>query len=170
MWHHGSRGDAGRIVGGVREGREWLREYDPAAAAFVESVFAGEFVHAGGDDDDISEILVSLADGGRSCCDATSPCTVLVVNETSLSAALFWVDHGGVEHSYASLPPGGAVGQSTFVGHCWRVRSGALLLGSFMAVPGFGRAVIEEGHGTGTRRGEGGDSATQSRDERRKDD
>jgi len=44
-----------------------------------------------------------------------------VVNDSDSTVQLFWIDESGTPASYGSIPPGGTLTQSTFVGHTWYV-------------------------------------------------
>lgn len=74
---------------------------------------------------------------------STEPASILFTNQRSTEVQVVWVDFDGAEKLYLRLRPGVTAAQSTFAGHVFRIRDGAVLVGAVVAAPGEGRAVIE---------------------------
>ena len=120
MWYFGSRGDYGRITPTPKEGREWLRQYDPEAFGVLDSIYSGRAKvqritwekltpHPAKDEANVRSL--SSADA-----------TILVLdNRTSIDYSLFWLDYEGKRKSYGILPAGERIEENTFATHPWLV-------------------------------------------------
>jgi hypothetical protein len=151
MWHHGSRGDYGRIQPTPQEGRAWLQRHDADAAALLHEVFDGDFPPVSDADeaaDSIAELQSSAAGDTRSTGETTggapAASMLLVSNGTDARVTLAWVPVSGDDVAYASVPPFGVVGQQTFAGHAWRIAAadGGACLGVFVATAGLCRVRL----------------------------
>lgn len=151
MWHHGSRGDYGRILPQPQEGRAWLQRHDADAAQLLREVFAGAFPLVSDADeaaDAVTELQCCTADNPRSADEtaggAPAASTLLVANGTAGRVTLAWVPASGDDVAYASVPPYGVVGQQTFAGHAWRIAAadGGACLGVFVATAGLCRVRL----------------------------
>jgi hypothetical protein len=152
MWHHGSRGDFGRITPTPQEGRAWLASHDADAAQLLREVFQGDFPPVSDADeaaDSVTELTscataVDVRSVGETASGAPAASTLLVWNGTGERVTLAWVPVSGDDVAYASVPPYGVVGQQTFEGHAWRIAAaqGGACLGVFVATAGLCRVRL----------------------------
>jgi hypothetical protein len=73
----------------------------------------------------------------------SAPATQLeVVNYRARDIVVEWIDFQGALVPYATLVPGASLVQSTYVGHAWRIRDGATVLGYASAIAGTARLDV----------------------------
>jgi hypothetical protein len=147
MWHVGSRGDYGAIAPKPSPGRRWLRRHDPRGASLVADVLSGTHpllphrdVAATFAEDVVPLALRAAAEVPPATSGDGEVCSLLLVNDGPAAARLSWVAGDGELHVYAIVPPGGRVGQVTYIGHVWELSSiGAdTVLGRVVACSGLG--------------------------------
>jgi hypothetical protein len=143
MWYFGSRGDYGRIEPRPKEGREWLRGYDPDGFALIDAIYSGRQkvqrivreplpAHPASDEAD----LRPSPDVQRT--------TVLFDNCTASDVSLFWIDGEGRRKSYGVIHPGHKHIRPTFTTHAWvAIAPDGKVLGIWVAQFKPGKAVIE---------------------------
>jgi hypothetical protein len=112
MWYVGSRGDYTSLPSPA-PGPRWLARHDPESFALLDAIYSGrlepEAIVWGR-----LEPTVAVA-SERS----DAPVSLVFVNETDRPIERFWLDFAGERRPYGPIPPGSAVGQSTYVGHPW---------------------------------------------------
>ena len=112
MWYVGSRGDYSSLPR-PEPGPDWLARHDPDGFRLLDGIYSGRV-----EPEPIEwEVLESSA--ARSSGASLFPVSVLFVNETDEPIERFWLDTEGTSKPYGPIPPGSAVGQSTFAGHAW---------------------------------------------------
>ena len=143
MWYFGSRGDFGRIEPRPKEGREWLRKYDPDGFALLDAIYTGKqrvrrlewetlVVHPAKEEAELRPSAVA------------QPTTILFDNRTSTDVSLYWIDAKGQRKSYGTVRAGQKHIRPTFTTHAWLVvkRDGSVL-GIWVADGRPGKAVIQ---------------------------
>ena len=112
MWYVGSRGDYGSLPA-PEAGPDWLARHDPDSFALLDEIYSGRLAP---EPITWEQLEPSAA---RSSGSALFPVTLLFVNESDRSLDRFWLNARGARKLYGTIPPGAAIGQPTFVGHCW---------------------------------------------------
>ena len=143
MWYFGSRGDYGRIEPRPKEGREWLREYDPEGFAVLGAIYSGR--------QKVQRIVWERLAAHPSKEEAelrpsslVQPTTVLFDNRTSTDVSLFWIDPKGQRKSYGLVHAGRKQVRPTFTTHAWVVvKPDGKVLGIYVAGTRPGKVVLE---------------------------
>jgi hypothetical protein len=143
MWYFGSRGDYGHIKPIPKEGRQWLRKYDPDAFKLLDRIYSGrvrieritrETLAARPPEDEAR--LHSIA--------SDHPTTVLFDNQTPTDLSLFWLDFQGKRKSYGTVRAGQKRFLNTFATHPWVVVNPAgKALGVFVPGEANGRVTLK---------------------------
>ena len=116
MWYFGTHGDdPGGFIG---VGRYDLRRYDADSYKLLDSIFSGAFAIEAdssliGDTVQMFPYTHNLRSGSGEAC------TLTVINRTSNSISMYWVDFGGQRKYYQLIRPGARWNQNTFVSHVW---------------------------------------------------
>lgn len=119
MWYFGSRGDYGTISPSPLPGREWLRTYDPKGYELVESIYR----KPGNGPTEISPILapVPAEITGLKSLTGGAPIRLVIQNEGSKPASVYWVTGEGKLQAYTTIQPNGTLSQATYTGHYWKI-------------------------------------------------
>ena len=119
MWYFGGLGDVGKISPVPQKGKEWLRSYDPEAFQLMEKIYTGSLrpgrmmPYA-----EIRSLPLSEELNLRSQL-SDVPTKLKLVNRTSKTVDVFWLDFDGHRKSYGSIEPGDILVQQTFATHPW---------------------------------------------------
>ncbi len=120
MWYFGSRGDYGHIKPSPRPGKKWFKQYDPDAYKLLDNIYSGRE-----DIKPINYVILPLIPGSQAqnlhSGNGSQDTEVIIVNKTSHSYKLYWIDFNGKRKLYGDIYPGGVTAENTFASHLWLI-------------------------------------------------
>ena len=145
MWYFDSRGDYGRIMPTPKEGREWLKKYDPDAFDLMDQIYSGLEKVERIAWEPLPKISPEKEMTVRSINYVPPVLTsIFFDNRTSNDLSLFWLDGTGNRKLYVTVRAGQKYVQQTYAGHPWVVvQTNGKAVGIYVAEEVNGKVILE---------------------------